>query len=459
MFKWMEMTERTSHEENGASDRLHGLLVSVRSRPMFALVVLTIIGLFLNVSVAFLPTSLGVYVVLTVYSMSFIVCTLLVLRDTNALNGRFMIVVLTCSVFVRIPLLLIEPIVSNDLARSLMFADAFLQGYDPYSHTGSELCSLASQGVLELRVSPVRDWGNHTFDYPVLAILFFAFAVFVASPFSSSLLIVVATKTLLSVADYITAWLIYRIFRDNLVVGERSGKKAAMIFLLNPISLYEVSLEGQIEGFAVMFAVAAVYVALASKRAPLKLWRRDLKIGRDGSACLCGILIALGVLVKYSPILLMPIVLAVLTKRRLIAIAVTSFVAALLVASLPHLLSGSYVLSFFSFQIVRNDNSNVLVFNLFRVFCTLASTIIFWEFSRPYVRAREATGVVFNVGAWFTSISLMFIGSFHAWYLLILVPLICISGKRGSPCSNALAWLLLLFMYNAVRVANYWPLV
>ena len=156
--------------------------------------------------------------------------------------------------------LFIIPIISSDLHRNLLFGSVLADGYNPYLWTIQNLPLLIQKGLL-IKVSYTRDWAinswpTHSFDYPSLAIFFFAIITFLvpADNFSAFVL----AKLVLMLVDILNAYLIYRILTVQFNLNELS-KKIALIYIINHLSIFCVNIDGQLESIPLFFILLSFY--------------------------------------------------------------------------------------------------------------------------------------------------------------------------------------------------------
>lgn len=85
------------------------------------------------------------------------------------------------ALILRIQILFITPVVTTDLHRNLLFGSLLSQGWNPYLWTIESIPSLLEQGTFISKVSYISEYASHSYDYPSLAIIFFALIVFFCS--------------------------------------------------------------------------------------------------------------------------------------------------------------------------------------------------------------------------------------------------------------------------------------
>lgn len=132
------------------------------------------------------------------------------------------------------------PCYTTDLLRNLGYGIGFQEwGFQVYDLTPFDFSPLGSQFL----------WENHHYTYPAVTLLFYGL---LASIWAS----VFFGKLVFTLLDTLTAWLIYKTTED---------RACALLYWLNPASLWFSSREGQFEGMVVLWMVLAL-LALKHKK-------------------------------------------------------------------------------------------------------------------------------------------------------------------------------------------------
>jgi len=196
---------------------------------------------------------------------------------------------------VRLWLCAVPPAETTDVLRNLGYGAAFWRhGLAVYDMRPRELTDAAWHEL----------WPGHTYDYPVVTLLFFAVLARLGAG-------VAAAKVALTLIELTNALLILRLTRSRAL---------ATLYWASPASLYWVSREGQFEPLAV-FAILVMLDALARSR-----------------MATAGAWLAIAIQTKLFPIVLAPLLFA----RDVTARAGVGFVAAL-APSLAALAAGPYL--------------------------------------------------------------------------------------------------------------------
>jgi hypothetical protein len=126
------------------------------------------------------------------------------------------------------------PLYTTDTLRNVGHGLGFLTwGFRVYDLTAFDFSPLDSQFM----------WPNHHYFYPAVTLLFFAgISKIWASIFFA--------KVMLTVLDAVSTWLIFKTSED---------RWTALLFWLNPISLWFSAREGQFEGLVIFLSVLALY--------------------------------------------------------------------------------------------------------------------------------------------------------------------------------------------------------
>jgi hypothetical protein len=263
---------------------------------------------------------------------------------------------ITTALVFRLKALMQFPVLSSDLHRNLLFGSILADGWNPYLWTIENLSILFQQGFIS-KVSFTSEWASHSFDYPSLAILFFAFITFLV-PVDNFYAFVFA-KLVLMLIDILNAYLIYRILTIHFNLGEVS-KKVALLYLINPISVFWVNIEGQFEILPLFFILISFYflfyIPVPNTEIPSQPLKKWIKI--EYLPHLIGFFLGCGVLLKYFPIIyIIPVTFYFGKNIKYIVNFFSFFILTIVFFSIPFLLNSFYVTNFLLFQIIRNSNS------------------------------------------------------------------------------------------------------
>ncbi len=269
------------------------------------------------------------------------------------LNQKIIFIV-TALVF-RLRALFAMPLTS-DLHRNLLYGSVLADGWNPYLWTIEKLPLLINQGLL-LKVSYTHEWATHSFDYPSLAIIFFALITFLvpADNFSAFIL----AKLAFMLVDILNAYLIYRILLDHFKLDEVS-KKIALLYLINPLSIFWVNIEGQFESIPLFFVLLSFYLLfyIPTNKTQSAHSQNNLFIKNDYLPFFIGFTLGCGVLFKYFPLIfVIPIIFYFGRKIAYSLNFLISLIVTIVLLSFPFLENSYYITNFILFQITRDSNS------------------------------------------------------------------------------------------------------
>ena len=194
-------------------------------------------------------------------------------RHLVSSRTRFLIGVLLFFgvLIIRLALCAQAPVKTIDLARNLLYGEQVLQ-----HGLGAGDFSLREMGLgLDKARMPVT-FSGFSYQYPVMTLVFFSAVAMVHPSFFFA-------KLVLTLLELVNSFLVFRYSKDRIL---------AMIYWINPVSIWWVSGEGQFEAFQ-NFLVITALVFLLGKKQPF----------RTGIAFF---FLMLAVQVKLSPILLVP---------------------------------------------------------------------------------------------------------------------------------------------------------
>ena len=277
------------------------------------------------------------------------------------INLNQKVIFIASALIFRFRALFIIPIISSDLHRNLLFGSVLADGYNPYLWTIQNLPLLIQKGLL-IKVSYTRDWAinswpTHSFDYPSLAIFFFAIITFLvpADNFSAFVL----AKLVLMLVDILNAYLIYRILTVHFNLNEVS-KKIALLYLINPLSIFWVNIEGQFESIPLFFILLSFYFLFYIKEEDNQdiIENYSVKIKKVYLPYIIGFTLGCGVLFKYFPLIFAIPIIFYFGKRITYTINfIISLIGTIAFLSFPFLENSFYITNFIFFQITRKSNT------------------------------------------------------------------------------------------------------
>lgn len=222
-----------------------------------------------------------------------------------------------------------SPLWHSDLWRGEMYGEVFWKGYNPYVATPNGLDGLVNSGKLN-GVPIMTEWGEHPFIYPALTFWFFAILCRIFPGYGYAQ--VVFLKGCFVALDLGCAYLIYKLSRH---LGA-DPKLALTLYLLNPISLVFIGLEGQYETLPLFFALLGIYFFLRSRKTRISVNTVNVSFS--------GISLALGTLGKYFPATMFPAGLIKMKGNKAKAIFILTFSISSFLFSIPFILNSSYIL-------------------------------------------------------------------------------------------------------------------
>ncbi len=161
-------------------------------------------------------------------------------RNNKKLFFFLFIVLITAGALLRLYYCFLPPLYTTDLLRNLGFGVAFWEwGFKVYDLTAFDLSPLASQFL----------WPNHHYTYPAVTLLFFALL-------SGIWPSVIFGKLVFTGFDAVNSWLMYKATGDRWI---------AVLYWLNPISVWYTSREGQFESFVVFWMVLSLLLLYKKK--------------------------------------------------------------------------------------------------------------------------------------------------------------------------------------------------
>ena len=280
------------------------------------------------------------------------------------INLNQKIIFIVSALIFRLRALFYLPVLSSDLHRNLLFGSVLADGWNPYFWTIQNLPALFTQGLIP-KVSYTTDWATHSFDYPSLAILFFAMITFLVPPDNFSAIIL--AKLVLMIVDVINAYLIYRILTVHFNLTEAS-KKTAFLYLINPLSIFWVNIEGQFEPIPLFFILISFYLLFylpsgnstysTNPNQNLITPNKKYYIKFEYFPYVIGFTLGCGVLFKFFPLVFaVPIIFYFGKNIKAIFNFVFSLCLTVIFLSFPFILNSYYVSNFILFQLIRSNNT------------------------------------------------------------------------------------------------------
>jgi len=357
-------------------------------------------------------------------------------KKTN--RFQFGIIGLTI-IILRIKAIIILPVISTDLHRNLLFGSVLANGWNPYLWTIQDLPALLGQNLFASKVSYISEYASHSYDYPSMAIIFFALIAWISPADNYSAFII--AKLVFILFDLANSALIYKIMKSKLSMDGLLAKKISILYLLNPFSIFWVALEGQFEVIPIFFLLLAIYFVLSINQND-----SDSTFLKDMSPYFAGIAIGMGFLFKYFPIIFIPAIIYYFKTSLGANIRfLISVVATISFLSFPFIISSYYITNFLEFQISRDHNFlNDRVFPIFGIFeVTLFPIVVLLVIIALVIahKTQEREQKMFILGT-LTMIIFLFINfSIFSWYVMWLFPFgIFISSKQDELLHSILFW-------------------
>ncbi len=394
------------------------------------------------------PTPLSsphpVFEYMAIYTLIFLACCSLFFPDRNS---RIVIISgILVAIIIRLLLLNVHPKISSDYHRNLMFGNIWVQGVDPYTTTGGEILQLIQNGEIELIVPYTSAWNTHAFDYPSAAIWLFWFIIHLTLLFPSIGDAFIWGKVVLNVFDLGCGYVVYRITRDRLEWHNVAAQRTAVLFLLNPFSIFLVGLEGQFEVFSLFTFLVALYFFLG-----ISLSQRD-SITNRLYVYLGTFFFILSILAKYYSLVALPGIIWLMRDRRLLLRFIGAIIVFGFYLSIPFIVTGPYIINFLNFQAERNANPLTNIYPVllgyeidlsFSAYLLCGLVILF-----AILKGQEEE---LNLGVMAFCLTLfLFVGnSFYPWYFLWLLnvyPLI----RSIDSYTETLFWFVPSFIFLVV---------
>jgi alpha-1,6-mannosyltransferase len=374
-------------------------------------------------------------------------------RSSRAARWATIGVVIFFAIAFRAVLVPQRPYLSSDVYRYVWDGNLQTHGINPYRDVpeAAELSSLRDDRIYPNINQEDREWLS---PYPPVAQMVF-FAISRIRPLS-----VTAFKAAMSSFDLITVLLL-------MLVLARSGLEPAraIIFAWHPLAIFEGSHSGHIE------AVFIAFLALA-------LWAWS-----ERRHALTGIALGLATLVKFYPVLLLPVFLiakrgprdvsgesagtdsgpghersawyALFNRRSLTMLG--AFLATVALAYLPYLGAGRNVFGFLRDYVVEEgfiqSGARYFLLNLIRelvpmpttVFLGLAAIAFAVASVRWLLRAKLNAADVARAATALTGLYLLVTTPRYPWYYTLMIPFLCLAPRMGwlyLTCASALLYLV-----------------
>ncbi|MBI2596020.1 glycosyltransferase family 39 protein [Candidatus Daviesbacteria bacterium] len=227
-----------------------------------------------------------------------------------------------------------------------------------------------------IEVGPVNFYSPGYFaDYPpiylyLLGLMGLLFNLFQKGQSLFSLPFEIYFKSLMTLFDLLTAYIIYRIFKDS---NQTKAYAAALLYLLNPVNIFIASVWGQNDPVMVFFLCLSIYFLMFVQK-PL-VW---------------ALFFAIAVLVKFQALIALPVMAIYLFKKyrfRQFVYSLTVLAGLALTVSLPFFIKNDPLLGLLH---LFQKSSNVYPYLSLFAF-NFWSLVGFWQpdnqlwFSMPYV--------------------------------------------------------------------------
>jgi hypothetical protein len=312
--------------------------------------------------------------------------------------------ILLASLLLRVPLLAVQPTLSDDVWRYLHDGRAQLAGVSPYAFPPADSATGAFRGPEYVRI-------NHP-DLVTIYPPFTQLAFLLTAALGGTLAI---WKVLLLAAEATVIALLAALLRRN--GREPTG---AILYAWHPLVVLEVAGSAHLEPIAIAPLLAAFLLALSSR------------------SFAAGALLGLSVAAKYFALPLVPFLDRERTPRVLLGM-----ISALLLVSLPYLFTGANLLGslpLFGRSWVSNAGLFSLLDNVFGAYGAraVAATLLLGLLVNLWQRRAAREDAAFT----FVFATLLLSPVVHPWYLIWLVALVPIARVRPAITAAAIAWSL-----------------
>lgn len=390
------------------------------------------------------------------YVILFLALVCLYFPKKITLNQKIIFIV-TALVF-RIRALFAIPLTS-DLHRNLLFGSVLADGWNPYLWTIERLPLLFQQGFIA-KVAYTTQWSTHSFDYPSLAILFFAFITYLvpADNFSAFIL----AKLAFMLVDILNAYLIYRILSVHFKLDEVS-KKIALLYLINPLSIFWVNIEGQFESIPLFFVLISFYLLFFIPPFNKQGTEHQKKfvIKKDYIPFLVGFALGCGVLFKYFPLIFAIPILFYFGRRINYSINfLISLIVTIAFFSFPFLENSYYVTNFLLFQVTRDSNLvssanyNIgfgIVIPLFLIITISIGIIFLLSLHKKYDKKLQAS----ILGLFSMYLFIYLNNSIFSWYVIWLFGTLLFINTNYDEFYRSLLWVISLVILISISRPDY----
>lgn len=350
--------------------------------------------------------------------------------------------ILAASFVFRMTLVFSEPLLSNDIYRYLWDGMVSNAGLDPYRYVpdSPHLIGLRDEAIFPL----VSHRDVHTIYPPFLQFLFQGAAFFTSSP--------VFLKGVFVAFDMATILVLMRLLRTL-------GKSIAwvLIYAWNPLVIMETALNGHADVVAVFLFVLGLLLAIQAR----SIW--------------AALALAGSFLTKFYALVFIPFLEDVRTRWKTVLLLVGACVLLILVSYVPYLDSRPYWLAGLKtyattwdfnspiYSILHDELKDRMTMDgtvlglstdnrpRLAARIILGSSIVLvalvWFFRHYRLSYHEQKGNLLRVAFVVTGWSLLASPTLHPWYLIWIVPLLCVIPNT--------AWILLtglvVLSYDALR--------
>ena len=374
-------------------------------------------------------------------------------RPSRAARWATIAVVIFFAAGFRAVLVTQRPYLSSDVYRYVWDGHVQAKGFNPYRSVpeAPELSSLRDDKIFPNINLEDRQWLS---PYPPVAQLVFV-GISRIQPLS-----VTAFKAAMSSFDLVTVLLL-------MLVLARSGldPARAIIFAWHPLAIFEGSHSGHIEAVFIAFLALALWAWSERKHA------------------LTGIALALATLVKFYPVLLLPVFLiakrdlrdvpgdaaetsvgpslersslsALFSRRSLTTLG--AFVATVALAYLPYLGAGRNLFGFLRDYVVEEgfiqSGTRYFLLTVVReaipmptaVFLVVAAIAFLVASIRWLLRAKLDAVDAAKAATALTGLYLLVTTPRYPWYYILMIPFLCLAPRIGwlyLTCASALLYLV-----------------
>lgn len=382
------------------------------------------------------------------YIMTFI--TFILLYFPKKITKFQSIILVSLAIIIRLKLLFIMPIISSDLQRNLIFGSLFSDGWNPYLWTIEQIPVLIEQGF-NPKVKFATAWITHSYDYPILAVIFFSLITSMVP--ADNFTAFVFAKFILILIDAVNAYLIYKIINTHF--GKKEiGKKIALLYILNPLSIFLIGMEGQFEPLPLFFVLISFYLLFYTGQPVNTNINEKYKKFVPYLPFLVGITLACGFLFKYFPIIFIPSIIIYFGKRLKNTLNfLIGFVFTSVFLSLPFIFNSYYISNFILFQLNRRTNwFNEIKFFIWGVDIPIIYIFIllFASHFLIYFFNKDKNSMFVTIGSFSMFMFLYFSPSMYSWYIIWLYGGLLFIGINEDEYLQSLFWVSSLSLLVAI---------